>query len=241
MSTHKKAKHPTRKADHDSGFLKTLMSVIGLTVILSATLFLSAGRLDWVIAWVYMGARVGVAAVSMFMISSKYPGLLDERFQPGEGVEVWDKALSSITTILLIITLIMAGLDMRFGWSPLIPTAIQLVALAIWLLGDVFSKWGAVSNRFYSRIVRIQKDRNHTVVKDGPYRYVRHPGYAGALVAGFATPFVLSSLWALVPIGTMTFLLVIRTALEDKTLLEELPGYTEYAQETRYRLVPGVW
>jgi len=119
--------------------------------------------------------------------------------------------------------------------------AIQLAALVVWLLGDAFSKWAAVSNRFYSRVVRIQRDRGHTVVTDGPYRYMRHPGYAGALVAALATPIVLGSLWALVAAGTLSLLLVIRTALEDKTLREELPDYTEYTQRTRYRLVPGVW
>lgn len=130
---------------------------------------------------------------------------------------------------------------MRFGWSPDLTVASRLVALVVWVLGDVFSKWAAVSNRFYSRIVRIQKDRGHTVVTDGPYRYVRHPGYAGGLVAGLATPIVLGSLWALVAVGVLALLLVIRTALEDKTLHEELLGYTEYAQQTRYRLMPGVW
>jgi len=236
-----KAKHPYKKEDNDGGILRTLISVIGLTVILSATLLLSAGRLDWVMAWVFICIRVSLTGISMWMISYRYPELLDERFHPREGAKSWDKLLSSITTLLLPISLIVAGLDNRFGWSPLLPTTIQLVAWVIWLLGDIFSKWGAVSNRFYSRIVRIQKDRNHTVVKDGPYRFIRHPGYAGALVVGLATPFVLSSLWAFVPIGVMTLLLVIRTALEDKTLHKELPGYTEYAQKTRYRLVPGAW
>lgn len=192
-------------------------------------------------AWIYIGIRVSIAAISLFLITSKYPGLLEERYHSGEGAKAWDRLLASITTLLLLGILIVAGLDMRFGWSPELALSIQLVALVILFLGDVFSKWAAVSNRFYSRIVRIQKDRGHTIVTDGPYRYIRHPGYAGALVAGLATPIVLDSLWALVIAGVLTLLLVIRTALEDKTLHDELLGYSEYAQQTRFRLVPSVW
>jgi protein-S-isoprenylcysteine O-methyltransferase Ste14 len=90
-------------------------------------------------------------------------------------------------------------------------------------------------------IVSIQKDRGHTVVTDGPYRYVRHPGYAGSILFTIATPLVLGSLWAFIPCGLAAALFVVRTALEDRTLQEELDGYKEYAQQTRYRLLPGIW
>jgi len=115
MSTNFKTKHPIRNADNDSGFLRTLMSVIGLSVILSATLILSSGRLDWVMAWVYIGIRVSLSGISIWMISIRYPGLWDERFHPRGGAKNWDKPLSSITTLLFPISLIVAGLDKRFG------------------------------------------------------------------------------------------------------------------------------
>jgi protein-S-isoprenylcysteine O-methyltransferase Ste14 len=220
--------------------LRNLIGVVGLAAAWAAILFVSSGRLDWVMAWVYVGIRVIIAAASMLAIA-EHPGLLEERFHPGEGFEAWDRPLASITTLLWPVILVVAGLDMRFGWSPELAIAIRLVALLVCLQADAFSKWAAVSNRFYSLVVRIQEDRGHTVVTDGPYRYVRHPGYAGALVTGFATPIVLGSLWALVAGGVLALLLVIRTALEDRTLHEELPGYAEYAQQTRCRLVPGVW
>ena len=220
---------------------KSLIGIIGFTVALTAILIVSSGRLDWVTAWVYVGLRTGIAVVSMLIIASKHPGLLGERFHPGQGVKAWDRPLASITTLFWPVIWIVAGLDKRFDWSPRLAIAIRLVACVVWLQGDVFSKWAAISNCFYSRVVRIQKDRGHTVVTDGPYRYVRHPGYTGALVAGLATPIVLGSLWALVPGGVLALLLVIRTALEDRMLHEELLGYAEYAQQTRYRLLPGVW
>jgi protein-S-isoprenylcysteine O-methyltransferase Ste14 len=218
-----------------------VMGTVGLTVALAAALFLSSGRLDWAMAWVYVALRASTAAVSMLMIASRHPGLLEERFDPGEGVKAWDRPLATITTLLWPVILIVAGLDMRFRWSPGLPIIIQLAALFVLLLGDILSKWAAVSNRFYSRLVRVQADRGHAVVTGGPYRVVRHPGYAGVLVAGLTTPVAFGSLWALVPAGALVLLLVIRTALEDEALHRELPGYPDYAQRTRYKLVPGIW
>jgi protein-S-isoprenylcysteine O-methyltransferase Ste14 len=221
--------------------LRRVIGTVGLTAALAAALFLSSGRLDWTMAWVYVALRASMAAVSMLMIASRHPGLLEERFDPGEGVKAWDRPLATMTTFLWPVILIVAGLDVRFRWSPGLPIITQLAALFVLLLGDILSKWAAVSNRFYSRLVRLQVDRGHTVVTDGPYRVVRHPGYAGALVAGLATPIALGSLWALVAAGALALLLVIRTALEDETLRAELSGYPEYAQRTRYRMVPGIW
>ena len=177
----------------------------------------------------------------MRMITTKSPGLLEERLHPGAGVKAWDRPLASITTLLVLVILIVTGLDHRFGWSQEFNLVVRLIAFIVWLLGSIFSRWGAVSNKFYSRYVRIQKDRGHTVVMDGPYHYVRHPGYAGVLVASIATPIMLSSWWALIAVGAQVFLLVIRTALEDQMLQDELPGYSEYAIQTQYRLIPGIW
>jgi protein-S-isoprenylcysteine O-methyltransferase Ste14 len=140
-----------------------------------------------------------------------------------------------------LITWIVAGLDVRFGWSPQISLALQLVALAIVAAGYFLGTWAMVANKFFSAVVRIQKERDHTVVTDGPYRLVRHPAYTGGVLAYLATPIMLGSLWALIPAGLTVVVLIIRTALEDKTLREELPGYDEYAQQTRHRLLPAIW
>ena len=204
-------------------------------------LFLSSGHPDWTVAWVYVGLRTAVTAAGMYAVASRSADLWEERMHPGAGVKTWDRSLSWCVAILLPVIWLVAGLDFRFGWSPEFAAAVPWTALAVWFFGDVFSKWAAAVNRFYSRLVRIQKDRGHTVVTHGPYRLVRHPGYAGALIAGLATPIVLSSLWALIPAGVFTALLVLRTALEDRTLHAELPGYAEYTQHTQYRLLPGVW
>ena len=139
------------------------------------------------------------------------------------------------------ISWIVAGLDQRFGWSPDLPDWIQIAALILIQLGSLLGTWAMVVNRYFSSQVRIQTDRGHTVVREGPYRIVRHPGYAGALLSWLAAPVFFSSLWVILPTVLVMIASLIRTALEDHTLREELPGYEEYTQQTKYRLVPGIW
>jgi len=129
----------------------------------------------------------------------------------------------------------------RWGGSPQLPLTLELVAFAVVIASYLFSTWAMVVNRFFSAVVRIQTDRGHTVVTTGPYRFVRHPGYAGGAIGYLVTPFALGALWVLIPALLTIAALVIRTALEDRTLQAELPGYAGHAQKTRYRLLPGIW
>ena len=107
--------------------------------------------------------------------------------------------------------------------------------------GDVFVLWTMAVNPFLEKGIRIQEDRGHRVITTGPYRYVRHPMYAGAIVMFAGFPLVLGSGWTFVPVGVITVLFVVRTVYEDQVLRRELPGYAGYAERTRYRLIPGVW
>jgi len=138
-----------------------------------------------------------------------------------------------------ILMWLVAGLDKRWGGSPLL--SLELAAFVVVIAGYLFSTWALMINRFFSAVVRVQTDRGHTVVTTGPYRFVRHPGYAGALVGYLATPIALGTLWVFIPMLLTCIVLVVRTALEDKTLQQELPGYSEYNRRTRYRLLPGIW
>jgi protein-S-isoprenylcysteine O-methyltransferase Ste14 len=97
------------------------------------------------------------------------------------------------------------------------------------------------SNTYFSTLVRLQMDRGHKVASGGPYRYVRHPGYVGFIVMSLATPLSLGTLSGLLPAGITTLLLIIRTALEDKTLKNELVGYAEYSGKVKYKLLPPIW
>jgi protein-S-isoprenylcysteine O-methyltransferase Ste14 len=155
-------------------------------------------------------------------------------------VKRWDKLLSALFSVTGLAVLVVAALDARFVFSPLPPASFD-AGFTLYAAGGALSSWAMASNRFFSSFVRIQTERGHTVATGGPYRFVRHPGYAGFAVATVATALLLGSGWALVPAALTALILVIRTVLEDRTLLAELSGYREYAARVRYRLLPGLW
>ena len=135
----------------------------------------------------------------------------------------------------------MAGLDHRFGWSPVFPLWLIVLGIFLIALGYAFSSWAFVENRFFSGVVRIQADRGHVVCDSGPYRIVRHPGYAGNILPQLGIVLALGSVWTLIPAAVALIIAVIRTTLEDRTLQEELPGYLDYTRHVRYRLIPGIY
>lgn len=203
-------------------------------------LFASAGRVDWPMGWAALGVHVAISIATLILID---PELVKERASIKEGVKSQDAVLASISFVILFpVAVFVAGLDAgRFEWSPSFPIALQLAALVVFALGDIFGCWAMVANKFFSSFVRIQEDRDHKVIRDGPYQYVRHPGYAGIVVSAIALPIALGSLWALIPVFIGVCGFIIRTAMEDRTLMDELNGYRGYADDVRYRLIPGVW
>lgn len=217
---------------------KRITQVVVVNLIMVLILFLSAGDLLWVWAWVYLGVGFAILAANSRVMP---PDLIAERGEPRDNVKKWDRVVTSLAGIPTLGTYVVAGLDYRFGWSPPLDLAIHLAGLALFILGQALFTWAMVSNRFFSTVVRLQMDRDHTVATGGPYRYVRHPGYSGYIVFSLGMSLLFGSLWALVPVGATFVLMIIRTILEDRTLREELPGYGGYAATVRYRLVPGVW
>jgi protein-S-isoprenylcysteine O-methyltransferase Ste14 len=210
------------------------------TLVQAVVLFGAAGRLDWVLGWAFIGVyAIGGMAIAAFM----EPELITERAKIKPDARTWDTMLMGFTKLLSLAMPLVAGLDMRFGWTQQTyrPTAVHFISLAFVALGYWLSSWAVIANKFFSDVIRIQTDRGHTVVSHGPYQYVRHPGYIGMISYALATPFLLDSPWALIPGGLMALLVIIRTVVEDRTLLAELDGYKEYAQQTRYRLLPGIW
>jgi protein-S-isoprenylcysteine O-methyltransferase Ste14 len=223
----------TRKA-----IVRRLVQVVITLVILAASMFLSSGRPDWVMAWVYLGLYVGMIVATGLVIERD---LIAERSRVGEGTKDWDRALGSLSLFLVTPgALIVAGLDERFDWSQ-VALVVQLVAMGFVVLGSALTVWSMGSNKYFSGTVRIQTEREHAVVSGGPYGLVRHPGYLAWCISASAIPLMLGSLWGLIPALAGLCALVIRTRLEDRTLQEELPGYEDYARHVRYRLLPGVW
>jgi protein-S-isoprenylcysteine O-methyltransferase Ste14 len=205
-------------------------------------LFVSAGSLDWPMGWAYVAVFFAFDVATALALIPRHPGLLIERSTIQEGGKSWDSVILKLATgYLPMAAWAVAGLDERHGWSPQIAPRLQIAALVVVVLGYGLVVWAMAANAFFSVIVRIQEERGHTVASGGPYRYVRHPGYVGAILFTVAVPVMLGSWWALVPSVPSALLYVLRTALEDRTLQQELEGYAEYTQQTRYRLLPGVW
>jgi protein-S-isoprenylcysteine O-methyltransferase Ste14 len=215
---------------------------IGLMVLIQAfALFVSAWKWGWWNAWVYLVLYLVYLAFNAIILLGKHKDLVEERSQVGEGAKSWDKIIGIITGVGGFAILILSGLDERFGWGGSVPFWVQLTAFALLGLSYPLFTWAMVSNKFFSTIVRIQKDRGHTVQTGGPYRFVRHPGYASLMVSYVSIPLALGSWWACIPMGVLVINLLVRTALEDRTLIKELDGYVDYAGRVRYRLVPGIW
>ncbi|NIS83457.1 MAG: isoprenylcysteine carboxylmethyltransferase family protein [Anaerolineales bacterium] len=242
MNTDVSIEQPNKKSDISGGVLKWLLKVCFSILVLAAVLFTSSGRLDWMMAWVYIVVYVVYLGVTALILISNNPELVAERAQIKQDVKDWDKVLARLTAIFGTgVTLLVAGLDMRFGWSSQITLVFQIGGLTVAVLGYLLTFWAMVSNKFFSAFVRIQKDRGHTVATAGPYQVLRHPGYVGMTMFALGTPLVLGSLWALIPAGLSMCLTVVRTKLEDRTLQDELEGYKDYARRVRYRLLPGIW
>ncbi|MFH1447072.1 MAG: isoprenylcysteine carboxylmethyltransferase family protein [Chloroflexota bacterium] len=222
---------------------RLLLGIIIMLVLPAVILFGSSGRLDWGMAWIYIGMITAFTVGSRIIMLRKNPDLIAERahFSDKGDIKPWDKILNPLVAIFGITALIVVGLDMRFGWSPKLPVMVQVTALVITVLGYFLTSWATVVNRFFSPVVRIQRERGHVVVTSGPYQYVRHPGYAGGIVSNLAMPLMLNSIWALVPAILAVCIFVARTALEDRTLQEELEDYSDYVVRVHYRLLPGVW
>ncbi|MCL4250596.1 MAG: isoprenylcysteine carboxylmethyltransferase family protein [Anaerolineae bacterium] len=215
-----------------------------LVVLLPLLLFVTAGRVDWWQGWVYTILMTASTLISRLILFLKNPALMQERvrFTESEGIKEWDKSLVVLIALgMPVLFMLVAGLDKRYGWSPDVVLWLQLVSILIIVLGWSLATWALLVNAFFSSVVRIQTDRGHTVATSGPYRFVRHPAYIGGIVAWLVSPLLVGSLWAYIPAGTIVVLYIVRTALEDRTLQAELPGYEDYAQRVRYRLLPGVW
>ncbi len=209
--------------------------------ILAALLFVSAGRIDWGMAWVYIG-MYSIGTIITGVVLRNSTDLHAERMHIKKDAKKWDKLLGPVMAgIGPMATLVVAGLDVRLGWSPSIIVSLQFCAVAMAFFGNFLYFWALTTNPYFSAVARIQHERGHSVVSSGPYACVRHPGYSGIILFALATPIMLGSVWAFIPVAVTLGSGIIRTALEDAMLQDELGGYAEYSDIVRFRLFPGVW
>jgi len=207
-------------------------------------MFVAAGTVRWPMAWVYVALSLAATVGSRLVVWHKSPDTLRERarFASAENTQPWDRAMVVIVGIGgPMVTMLVAGLDRRWGWSPVVPLGWQMAAAVAVAAGYGLGVWAMVVNAYFAAVARIQADRSQVVVTTGPYAVVRHPSYAGGVLAALALPVMLGALWAWIPAVSMAAVVVLRTALEDRMLRDELEGYGEYAERVRWRLVPGVW
>ncbi len=216
-----------------------------LTYLLMPLVLLIIGwDLAWWQGWLYSVLFIVIGIGSRVLAEKRHPGLMAERgkFGKDQNVKRWDKVLAPLMAISLSFPLfIVAGLDHHFGWSPEFSIWLNILGFMLITFGYCFASGAIIENRFFSSVTRIQKERGHAVCDSGPYGIVRHPGYAGNLLALPGIVLALGSVWTIIPVIVALIIAVIRTVLEDKTLQEELPGYQDYAHRVRYRLIPGVF
>ncbi len=223
--------------------LRTIVQMLFFIIIVPFFPLLISWQWDWWEAWSYALICILGFVISRLLAARRHPDLLAERarFLQHEDAKSWDKTLAPLVGLGGGLIPLVAGLDARFGGSPACGLPLKLLSLVLILAGYALGAYALIENRFFSGMVRIQGDRGHRVVSTGPYAWVRHPGYAGALLTYVATPCFLDSVWAFLPVIFIISVLVIRTKLEDDALQQELQGYQEYTQQTRYRLIPGIW
>jgi protein-S-isoprenylcysteine O-methyltransferase Ste14 len=209
-------------------------------VVAIAGIFCIAGNWAWWNAWslIILMAIIGTLTSRLF---NKISGLTEERKTAAAKSKPWDVKIVRFLNIVFPLMLFVAAFDMRFHWFPTVPIVISVTALILVVIASVLTYLAIAANPFFSSHIRIQKERGHIAISSGPYRWIRHPGYAGSLIFNLSVPFALGS-WPPLLLGiTTALLLIFRTAKEDRILTKELVGYPAYAQQVRYRLIPGIW
>jgi protein-S-isoprenylcysteine O-methyltransferase Ste14 len=221
--------------------IRLILKSLSILLVFIAVTFLAAGRLDYWQGWVFNMLNILFILLTYFMLIER-KDVIKERLKPGEGMKQWDRIYYAVSTPLFFVMFILSILDAtRFSWKPTVPFLFIVLGILLYCLGQIIVMWAKRTNRFFSSVVRIQHNRNQTVCTDGPYRFVRHPGYLGGIIFTIGTPLLLGSFWGLLP-AIITILLVCgRTYLEDTTLKKELPGYILYTTKVKYRLIPFLW
>lgn len=221
---------------------KKYISITLIMIIFQAVLlFVAAGNFNINRYWIFIIVNFIYTLIALFFLYKKNPDLINERAKKKDDIKSWDNYLVKFHNLSLILVLpIIAGLDFRFGWS-LINMYLIIPGFLIYFISNILVLGSMLANTHFETNVRIQTDRNHKVISSFPYNIVRHPGYLGTILWALAVPAILGSMFAYIPALIAIVTLIIRTYLEDWTLINELPGYESYSKKTKYRIFPLIW
>ena len=229
------------KTEMRGKIIKRLVQVLVTTAVQAIIVFLAAGSLKWEWGWWFVGVYFLGILINAALLFAVNPAVIAERSDNKE-MRGWDQIWGTLAflTLMLIIPLI-GGLDYRFGWSAAVSRGLHLTGAGLFFIGGLLFAWAMAFNAKFATVVRVGDEDSHPVATDGPYRIVRHPGYLGACFQAIGLPLLFGSWWALIAAAVSMIAVIVRTALEDKTLQEELPGYDKLVAQTRFRLFPGIW
>ena len=219
---------------------KVLVVSIAFYSLTALLYFLCAGRFDLPLAWCYFVGNAVFGLGTVAIADARSPGFAQERIKPAPGEQ--DRLFKPAGMLCSFAVLMLAGIDVgRFHWRPAVDWRLQLLALILHLAALLLVCWAMLANAYFSSAVRLQPDRGQVLVRNGPYAFVRHPGYTGGILYLALNGLALGSWWAGLAGIPMIILTFRRTVLEDRMLQSGLAGYAEYAKEVRYRLLPGIW
>lgn len=219
---------------------RRLIQVSMTMIIMLVVIFTFAGHISYLWGWVYFGISILSLVLGGAYVLKHNPQAINERGRPAKDQKSWDKIIVGTYSLLFVSVYIISGLDFRFGWSS-IPLWLHILGATLTLFSSGITYAAMAHNKFLSLYVQVAQERGHLVASSGPYRFIRHPMYNSLVLGWPSLAFLLGSYWALIPGTLASVLIIIRTALEDRTLLAELPGYADYARNVRYRLFPGLW
>ena len=221
---------------------KLLLQNTITTIAMGALLFASAGTLRWPSAWVFLATCILLGPLCGWWLYRVDPALLAERLRPvlQKDQPAADKAFMIVFVIAMLGWLAAMGLDRRTQSSD-VPVAFQALGLLLFVLSTLFILWVFRENSFAAPVVKLQAERAQRVVSTGPYAHVRHPMYSGMILFFAGVPLLLGSWWGLAIAPVIVVLFAVRIGIEERTLREGLPGYSDYVTRVRYRLLPGVW
>ena len=229
------------KTEMRQKIIKRLKQVVITTLVQAVLVFLSAGSLTWEWGWWFVGTYFLGILINALLLFSVNPAVIAERAD-SQDMRKWDQIWGSLAFLTLMLVIpILGGLDFRFSWSTGVSRGLHLAGVGLFFIGGLLFAWAMAFNAKFATVVRVGDEGSHPVAMGGPYRIVRHPGYLGACFQGIGLPLLFGSWWAYIAAAVAIFSVIVRTALEDKTLQEELPGYDKLVAQTRYRLIPRLW